>query len=77
MTMNNWKYLINRIIIILGMIGSFMGATLGYSKVLLESIGIDLFIVVMTVELVGLILIFFLLLIVIIDFIKDNKKGRE
>ena len=42
--MRNWKFMINRLIFILGMIGTFMGATLGYAKLLLENIGIDLFI---------------------------------
>lgn len=77
MIMKNWEYLINRLMLILGMIGTFMGATLGYAKLLLESIGIDLFVIVMTLEMIGIIIVYFLLLLVIIDFIKDNKKGRE
>ena len=77
MIMKNWKYLINSLLIMLGMIGTFMGATLSYSKLLIDSIGIDLFIVVMTMEMISIIITYFLLLIVIIDFIKDNKKGRE
>ena len=77
MVMRNWKFMINRLIFILGMIGTFMGATLGYAKLLLENIGIDLFIIVMTLEMIGIIIIYFMLLLVIIDFIKDNKKGRE
>ena len=77
MIMKNWKYLINSLLIMLGMIGTFMGATLSYSKLLLESIGIDLFIVVITLEMISIIITYFLFLIVIIDFIKDNKKGRE
>ena len=75
--MKNWEYLINRLMLIPGMIGTFMGATLGYAKLLLESIGIDLFVIVMTLEMIGIIIVYFLLLLVIIDFIKDNKKGRE
>lgn len=78
MIIKNWKYLINSLLIMLGMIGTFMSATLSYSKLLIESIGIDLFIVVMTLEMISSITTtYFLFLIVIIDFIKDNKKGRE
>ena len=40
MIMKTWEYLINRLMLIPGMIGTFMGATLGYAKLLLESIGI-------------------------------------
>lgn len=43
MVMENWKFLINRLIIFLGMIGSFMGATFGYSSLLIKIMGESMF----------------------------------
>ena len=77
MIMNNWKFLINRLIFLLGMIGSFMSATFGYSEFIINSISLDVFIIAITIEHIGIVTIFLILINVIIDFIKDNKKGRN
>lgn len=77
MVMEKWKFLINRLIVLMGMIGSFMGATLGYSNFLIENIGLNIFVITMTLESVGLVVVYFLNIVVIIDFIKDNKRGRN
>ena len=77
MIMNNWKFLINRLLFFIGMIGSFIGATLGFGNILIENIGLNLFISLMIVEFIGLTIIYFLLLVAIIDFIKDNKKRKD
>ena len=77
MTMENWKFLINRLIALLTLIGSFMGATFGYNKFIIQNIGLDIFIVIIALELLSLIIMFFILLIAIIDYIRDNKNKRK
>lgn len=74
MTMENWKFLINRLIVFLGMIGSFMGATFGYSGLLISFIGKNMFLALLGFEFLILCLFEILFLIVFIDYIKDNKK---
>ena len=76
MVMKNWKFLINRFIIFLGMIGSFMGATFGYSELLIKLLSEDMFLALLGFEFLMLCLFGIIFLLVIIDFIKDNKKRR-
>ena len=54
-----------------------MSATFGYSEFIINSISLDVFIIAITIELIGIVTIFLILINVIIDFIKDNKKGRN
>lgn len=77
MIMKNWKFLINRLIVILGMIGSFMGATFGYSKLLIEMMNETMFLALLGFEFLVLCLFGLIFIVVLIDFIKDNKRGRE
>jgi len=56
------------------MIGSFIGATLGYTDLLVGKIGIELYKAILALETVAIAIIYFILLIVIVKFIKDNKR---
>lgn len=76
MIMENWKFLINRLIFILGMIGSFMGATFTYSIILIKITGESMFLALLGFELFMLCLFGIILLLVFIDYIKDNKARK-
>jgi len=75
--MENWKFLIDKLLIALGLVGSFMGTTFSYSDFLIKNIGQESFIFIIGIEMFGLIITYFFFLVTIIDFIKDNKKGRK
>lgn len=75
--MNNWKFLINRLIVFIGMIGSFMGATFGYKILLIEILSKEVFVALVGFEFLILNMFGLVFLLVTIDYIKDNKKGRE
>jgi hypothetical protein len=77
MVMENWKFLINRLIIFLGMIGSFMGATFGYSSLLIKIMGESMFLALLGFEFLILCLFGIIFLLVLIDYIKDNKKRKN
>jgi hypothetical protein len=70
---DNWKFLINKLLIFLGMIATFMGATLGYTEMLLKNLGKELYITVLTMEMFAITIAYFILIVTIIDFIKDNR----
>lgn len=74
--MKNWEFIINRLLIFLGMIGSFMGATFGYSIILLQIMGEKMFLALLGFEFMALCLFVLVFLVAIIDFIKDIKRGR-
>jgi len=56
------------------MIGSFIGATLGYTDLLVSKVGIELYKAILALETVAIAIIYFMLLTMIVRFIKDNKR---
>lgn len=77
MHMENWKFLINRLLALLGMLGTFIGATFTYNIFLISNLGSGIFFAVVGLEMLVLSLFGLLLLLVIVDMIKDNKKQRK
>ena len=60
-----------------GMIGSFMGTTLGFGPFLINLISPSGFVALLFFEGLWLVIFTFILLLVIIDTIKDNKRSRQ
>ena len=77
MHMDNWRFLINRLLAFLGMIGTFIGATFTYNVFLINNLGAGIFFAIVGLEMLVLSLFGLLLLLVIVDMIKDNKKQRK
>lgn len=77
MHMENWKFLINRLLALLGMLGTFIGTTFGYNLFLISNLGSGIFFAVVGLELLVLSIFGLLLLLVVVDMIKDNKKQRR
>jgi phage shock protein PspC (stress-responsive transcriptional regulator) len=76
-TTDNWKFLIRWLVWFIGMIGSFMGTTLGFGPFLIKLINPDGFVALLFFEGLWLVIFAFILLLVIIDYIKDNKRSRQ
>jgi len=76
MIIENWKFLINRLMIFIGMIASFISATIKYSSFVIELFNNDTLLAIISLEFVSLAFIFLLLLKIVINFIKDNKESR-
>ena len=77
MIMNNWKFLINRLIVVFGMIGSFMGATFGFGNKIINLSNEYVFVALLASEFLTLYLFGIIFLIVLIDYIKDNRQIRK
>ena len=77
MHMENWKFLINRLLAFLGMLGTFIGATFTYNSFLISNLGNGIFFAIVGLEMLVSTLFGLLLLLVIVDMIKDNKKQRK
>jgi len=75
--MKNWKFLINRLMVFIGMIGSFIGATFGYTKIIISLTNEYIFLALLGFEFLILCLFGLVFLLVLVDFIKDNKRGRK
>ena len=76
-TIDNWKFLVKWLIGFIGMIGSFMGTTLGFGPFLINLISPSGFVALLFFEGLWLVIFTFILLLVIIDTIKDNKRSRQ
>jgi|GEM_PF-5939068 len=73
--MRNWRFVISSLIIVLGMVGSFIGTTISYHELLtsfLDRLGV---IALLAFELVWLIGFAIMLILAIIDTIKILKRG--
>jgi len=75
--MEYWKFLINRLLIFIGMIGSFIGATLGYYEKIVEATGKSIFNFFLFAEAFGLVIVFLLIIKTVLSFIKTISKDGE
>jgi len=74
--MEDWKFLINRLFAFIVMIGSFIGATLGYYDKIVEAVGKNIFKFFLFTEAVGIVVVFLLILKVMFDYVKDIKEKK-
>jgi len=75
--LENWKFLINRLMVFIGMIGSFIGATLGYTDKLINILSFKVVQFFILLEVAGLLIVFIFFMLILIDYIKDIKRGRK
>ncbi len=54
MHMENWKFLINRLLAFLGMLGTFIGATFTYNSFLISNLGNGIFFAIVGLEMLVL-----------------------
>ena len=72
--MKNWRFVITSLIVILGMTGSFIGATISYNKLLISFLDKSGIVALLAFELVWLIGFTIMLVLALIDMIKILRK---
>ena len=75
--MKNWRFVITSLIIVLGMTGSFIGATISYNKLLISFLDKSGVVALLAFELVWLIGFTVMLVLALIDTIKILKKDEK
>ena len=63
--------------VFIGMIGSFIGATLGYTDKLINILSFKVVQFFILLEVAGLLIVFIFFMLILIDYIKDIKRGRK
>ena len=74
--MEDWRFLINRLLAFIAMIGSFIGATLGYTDKLIKILSLEVVQFFISLEVTGLLIAFTFFIIVLTNYIKDIKDKK-